>query len=128
MENKKNMMIEVLENDAGKVAIVRSSEVVIATAQDALNLIADVHYSFDCKGIAIEKHCVAEEFFDLRTGLAGDITQKHSNYRMKLAIWGDFSVYDSKSLRDFIYECNNGSTVFFAGDEEEALEMLFNKM
>ena len=43
---------------------------------------------------------------------------------MKLAIVGDFSGYTSKPLRDFIYESNNGSHVFFVATVEEALEKL----
>lgn len=46
------------------------------------------------------------------------------NYRIKLAIVGDFNVYNSKSLADFIYECNKGKAVFFLKDEESALSAL----
>jgi hypothetical protein len=41
-----------------------------------------------------------DSFFDLKSGLAGDILQKVANYRRRLAIVGDFSKYESKSLRD----------------------------
>jgi hypothetical protein len=43
---------------------------------------------------------------------------------MKVAIVGDFSVYTSKSLRDFIYESNKGKCIFFLNSEEQALEKL----
>lgn len=43
---------------------------------------------------------------------------------MKLAIVGDFSKYDSKALKDFIYECNNGKDIFFVENESKALSML----
>ena len=43
---------------------------------------------------------------------------------MKLAIIGDFSKYDSKALRDFIYECNSGKDIFFVEDETMALKLL----
>lgn len=56
--------------------------------------------------------------------IAGDILQKFVNYGIKLAIFGDFSRYTSKPLKDFIYECNQGQDVFFAKDETEAVEML----
>ena len=45
---------------------------------------------------------------------------------MKLAIIGDFSKYKSKSLRDFIYECNSGRDIFFVENESEALKLLGN--
>jgi len=46
------------------------------------------------------------------------------NYRMKLAIVGDFSRYTSKSLQDFIRESNRGNQVFFTDTVEAALRRL----
>lgn len=45
---------------------------------------------------------------------------------MKLAIVGDFSIYSSKSLKDFIYEMNNGKDAFFLNSEEDAIDRLSN--
>lgn len=78
----------------------------------------------DCDRIIVDKAIVPEEFFDLSTGLAGSILQKFVNYRMKIAFVGNFSIYQSKSLRDFIYESNKGKDVFFVDSEEQALEKL----
>ena len=43
---------------------------------------------------------------------------------MKIAIVGDFSEYTSKSLKDFIYESNNGKDIFFLPDEKKAIDKL----
>ena len=67
---------------------------------------------------------VAEEFFILSSGLAGEVLQKYVNYHFKLAIWGDFSHYTSKPLHDFIYESNQGNDFFFVASQEEALRKL----
>ncbi|MBP2028241.1 hypothetical protein J2Z35_002042 [Acetoanaerobium pronyense] len=72
----------------------------------------------------MNKSALSEEFFDLKTSLAGDVLQKFINYRMKIAIIGDFSVYTSNSLRDFIYESNKGRDLFFLSDENEAMEKI----
>lgn len=72
----------------------------------------------------VRKMNVTEDFFDLKTRIAGEILQKYTNYKMKLAIVGDFGVYASKSLRDFIFESNKGTQVFFLPDEKAALEKL----
>jgi hypothetical protein len=103
------------------VAAVQSDEPVITDTQSALDLIAAVKYETGCDCIAVSKSAVAESFFVLSTGIAGEILQKFVNYHVKLAIIGDFSSYTSKPLRDFIYECNNGSHVFFAASEDEAI-------
>jgi uncharacterized protein YdaL len=67
---------------------------------------------------------VCIDFFDLKNGLAGKILQKFSTYRIRLAIIGDFSVYTSKSLSDFIYESNKGRQIAFVVSVEEALNRL----
>lgn len=60
----------------------------------------------------------------MKTRLAGDIIQKFINYQAKIVIVGDFSVYSSKSLRDFIYESNKGKDLFFLPNEEQAIDKL----
>lgn len=65
-----------------------------------------------------------EDFFHLSIKLAGEILQKFINYKIKIAIVGDFSEYTSKSLKDFIYESNIGKDVFFLSDEKQAIEKL----
>ncbi len=106
------------------VAVVNSDEILISDTQSALDLMATVKYETDCDCIAIPKSAVAENFFILSTGLAGDVLQKFVTYRVKLAIIGDFSRYTSKPLHDFIYESNKGSHVFFTGTEAEAIAKL----
>jgi hypothetical protein len=74
--------------------------------------------------LVIWQKSLGEEFFNLRSGLAGEILQKVVNYRMRLAIVGDFSGYASKSLHDFIYESNRGGVIVFTATIEEALSKL----
>ena len=95
------METRVVEQNGQRVAIVTSAEPVLAGVHDALDLMATVEYETGCVRIAIEKSAVAEDFFVLSTRLAGDILQKFVNYRKKIAVFGDFSRYTSKPLRDF---------------------------
>ena len=67
---------------------------------------------------------ITEDFFILSTGLAGEILQKYINYDGLIAIYGDFSHYTSKPLKDFIYESNKGKDVFVVATEDEAIEKL----
>jgi hypothetical protein len=106
------------------VAVIQSDESVISDTQSAPDLMATVKYETDCERIAIPKSAVAEDFFVLSTGIAGEILQKFVTYRVSLAIIGDFSQYTSKPLRDFIYESNKGRHVFFVTTEEEAIAKL----
>ena len=65
-----------------------------------------------------------EDFFVLSTRLAGEILQKFINYGGRIAIYGDFSKYTSKPLKDFIYESNKGKDVFFVESKEQAIDRL----
>lgn len=116
-----NLIID--QQGSSKVAVVESPELVIGNVQDALDLMANARYQ-DCDKILISKSNVTEDFFELKTRLAGEILQKYTNYGMKFAVYGDFDVYGSKSLKDFIYECNQGKQFFFLKDREEALRAL----
>ncbi|MGF9699379.1 DUF4180 domain-containing protein [Paenibacillus sp. MABNR03] len=118
------MKITVDQQGTSKVAIIESDDMVINNVQDALDLMASVNYSNEAYKLIIDKSNIVEAFFDLKTKLAGDILQKYVNYQVKLAIIGDFDGYNSKSLKDFIYECNNGKHVFFVKTKEEALQIL----
>lgn len=118
------MQTQIVHQNGIPIAVVTSETVLIEDASSALDLLATVRYETDCDRMAIEKSAVAEAFFKLSTGLAGEVLQKFINYRMKLAIVGDFSGYTSKPLKDFIYESNNGRDIFFVATQEEALAKL----
>lgn len=118
------MNLTTVKENGIEIAIVASNEILITDVQSALDLMATVKYEVDCSRIVINKSAICEEFFDLKTRIAGEILQKFINYGTKIAIIGDFSVYASKSLKDFIYECNHGRDIFFVANEEQAIEKL----
>ena len=118
------MMIHTTEVNCEKIAWLDSGEPVIRDAQSALDRMMTARYETGCSRFAVSKTAFAEDFFILSTGLAGEILQKLINYRMKIAIWGDFSGYTSRPLRDFKFESNNGNDVFFVQTKDEEIERL----
>lgn len=106
-----------------QIAEVLSDQTLIQTAEDGLDLLGNLYYQGFDRIIVYSKN-ITPDFFDLKNGLAGEILQKFSNYRIRLAIVGDFSSYTSKSITDFIFESNNGKQVNFLNSVEEALEKL----
>lgn len=118
------MQIKVIERNGVKCAAVTGPEKLITDAQSALEVLMSAKYEAGTKNIVIDKKLVAEDFFILSTGLAGEILQKYINYGGRIAIYGDYSRYTSKPLKDFIYESNKGKDVFFASSEDEAVDML----
>lgn len=118
------MKLKQLERNGEIITQVETEETLITDVQSALDLMATVRYETGTDRMILPKIALDERFFVLSSGLAGDVLQKFVNYQLKVAIVGDYSGYTSKPLRDFIYESNNGSHVFFVATEEEALEKL----
>lgn len=114
------MELKILEVDHQIIAEVIADEVVINDDRDALDMMVNAGYLEAQSVIMHEKH-LNEGFFDLRTGMAGEILQKYANYNMKLVVVGDFEKYQSNSLNAFIMECNRGNLAFFVPDRETAI-------
>lgn len=106
-----------------KIAEFISDEIIIKSAQDGLDLLGNVYYA-GFEKLVIHKQNITDDFFELKNGLAGEILQKFSNYRISLFIVGDFSEFTSKSLNDFIYESNQSKQVNFLNSVSEALKKL----
>ncbi len=105
-------------SQAGDIAELTSINTPISSASDFLDLSANIR----ARSFIIRKEMLTEDFFDLKTGLAGEILQKCSNYSLRLAIIGDYSGLSSKSLKDFMYECNSTNQIIFVPSAEEALK------
>lgn len=118
------MTIELINHNGRNIALVFSEEIIITDAQSALDLVMSVKYETGAERILLDKKNIAEEFFILSSGMVGEILQKFINYHVKTAIYGDYSKYTSKPLKDFIYESNQGRDFFFVSSKEEALEKL----
>lgn len=116
-------MIRFHITSSGRKAAEADSTVMINEIQDALDLMANLRAD-DCECLVLHENNLKKDFFDLRTGFAGEILQKFSNYRFHLAITGDFSIYESKSLKDFIRESNRGKSIIFTATLQEALAEL----
>lgn len=106
------------------IAYFNSNEILIENSSSALDLLINIKYEYDCHKIILNKTSISEDFFKLSSGMAGEVLQKFVNYHTKLAIVGDFSMYTSKPLKDFIYECNNGHHIFFVNNLEQATQKL----
>ena len=106
------------------VAIIHSDEIIIKDTQSAIDFIMSIKYETNCNKIAINKEAIIDNFFILSSGIAGEVLEKFITYKTKFAIYGDYSKYTSKPLKDFIYESNNGKDIFFVATEDEAVKML----
>ena len=116
------MEFEILEYGNSKIAKV-SAETKINSVQDATDLLGNADYQ-GASRIIINEMSLDPQFFNLRTGIAGEILQKVSNYHKQLAIVGEYEKYNSNALNAFIIECNRGNHIFFVSDFDSALKKL----
>lgn len=91
----------------------------LSSGRDATDIIGDT-WGTEVAVIALPASRLTDEFFDLRTRLAGEFVQKFVNYGQTLAIVGDISAHiaASTALRDFVTESNRGRHLWFIDDLE----------
>ena len=117
------MNIHIQEVNNTSIAFILSGNVEINNVDEAVDLLGNAVYKGVYK-IILNESQLTPLFFDLKTGMAGEILQKFSNYNVQLAIVGDFSKYTSKALEDFILESNKTGRISFVGSMDEAIEKL----
>ena len=110
----------IIHTPKGAIAVYPRFEKPLESVSDFLDLMVDA----GADTIALQKTDFADSFYDLKTGVAGEILQKLSNYDKRLIIIGDFASPGKKSLRDFIYESNRTGKVVFAATLEEGVTTL----
>jgi hypothetical protein len=109
-----------IETEKGKITIIDDKEIVINNSTSFLELL----FSTLEDTIVLNKENFDNSFYDLKSGLAGELLQKISNYRRRLIILGDFDNIESKSLRDFIYESNKNGQIIFSSNIDDAIKLL----
>jgi len=117
------MNLKIHSFEETKIAELLSDSIEINKVQNALDLMADAGY-LGARRIIIKEENITPEFFKLGSGPAGEILQKFTNYKVSLAIIGDYSKYKSKNFQDFIYESNKHGNILFLSTVKEAIEKL----
>jgi len=120
--------VELTLSSHGRLRLAEPADhgVVISTPQEALDLIGNASFA-PADAVLVAAGQLAPEFFDLSTGLAGEVTQKLVNYRLLLAVLGR-PPESSASLEAFIIECGRGGPLVFAADRGSALRELKRRL
>jgi hypothetical protein len=92
----------------------------LRTARDATDLMGEA-WRHGAKIVAIPATRLGDDFFELRTRIAGELVQKFVTYGTRLVVLGDISerVAQSESLRAFVGEANRGKDLWFVSDREQ---------
>ncbi len=108
------------DDDGSGIHYVPAEGPAIAVPQDGLDLIGEA-WGAKANTVVVPAERFDPAFFDLSSGLLGEVTQKFVNYRIRLVVLGDITQYAvaSKPFRDYVHETNSGDHVWFVADEAE---------
>jgi Domain of unknown function (DUF4180) len=97
----------------------------LKSERDTLDLIGEA-MSSGADLILVPMERLGEDFFHLKTALAGQFMLKCVTYRRQLVILGDISQYvaGSRAFRDFVSEANRRHQVWFVTNLQELGERL----
>lgn len=115
--------LQIHKTPTAVIAEFLADSVLLSSGRDAGDLLMKVRGE-QADVIALHAANIAPAFFDLRTGIAGDVLQKFQNYRCRFAVIGDISTYTSKSesLRALVRESNRGKDVWFVPTMDTILD------
>lgn len=102
-----------------------SNDLLIADVDHTLDWLSTLSYEQKCRNIILHRRNIVEDFFDLKSGLLGEVLRKMTIYDFRLAVVGDFSDVRSKSLAAFISESNRKRQFVFVSSVEEVVEKLW---
>ena len=120
------MKLAKIIQDGQAIALVESAEVLVRDGQSALDMMMTVQYETACSRMALNQAALSDEFFDPSSGLADVVLQKFGNYRMRLAVYGDYSSDKSDGLQDFFAKCRQSQWVNFVATRDEAISWLLH--
>jgi Domain of unknown function (DUF4180) len=104
-------------NEERKILVASDSGISIRSFQGISDAIAAC---IDTDGLILTEDDLAQEFFDLRSGLAGELFQKFINYSLRLAIvLPDPEAYGER-ISELAYEHKSHSMIRFVRSKDEA--------
>lgn len=112
-------MASIVSTQRGIYILVDPGPASLASQQDLLDLMGS-HGSAGGGRLLIPENALHPDFFDLSSGLAGEIALKLSTYRVKTAIVVEVDDIPSQRFREWAWECNRGKEIHFCSTLEDA--------
>lgn len=121
-ENEK-MNYEIKELDGKKYIELISTTTPLNTENDALDLIA-LCWEHEISQLMIPYEALSQEFFQLKTKVAGNIIQKFINYNIKVAAIIPQDITQKGRFREMALEMNKGNHFIMCENKEDAHKWL----
>ncbi len=125
-EEKKKINFKLVEVEDLKYIEVYSCTEPIKTEQDALELIA-VCGECGTNLLMLHSEAVSEDFYTLKTGVAGKVLQKFVNYYIKLALVVPDERLNTGKFKEMASEPNRGNHFKVFTDTQQAQKWLIEK-
>ena len=108
-------------NDAHRIIIASDSGISIQSSSDISDALGA---TLGAKGLILTENDLAPEFFDLRTGLAGELFQKFINYKVRVAIVLPDADAFGERFSELAYEHRSHGLIRFVRSKDEAIAWL----
>lgn len=77
-------------------------------------------YTYESNLILLDDVNLSDDFFDLKTGLAGAAMQKFANYQVKVAVILPTNAHHNDRFKELMYEMNGSNQIRFYDDRDQA--------
>ncbi len=111
-------------NQEDTIVIASEAGIFVRTFADISDLIAAC---FGAPGLLLTEDDVAPEFFNLKSGLAGELFQKATNYRVRTAILLPHPEAYGERFKELAYEHRTHNLIRFVSSREEAETWLLSR-
>jgi len=123
IEETGKMDYELIEKNNKKYLKYLSGETQLCSEQDALNLITDC-FENDTSLLMFHTEALSDDFFKLKTGLAGQVLQKLINYHIRVAVILTDKHKVKGKFKELLHESNKGKDFRVFDDIVEAEKWL----
>ncbi len=120
------MQADIVETEGGRYVEGRPGALLLREEADALDLLAECGQA-GTRRVLLHAENLGPDFFELRTGFAGTVLQKFSNYSIRAALLVDPAGIRSQRFRELMLECGRGGDIRFFEDRGTAERWLLGR-
>lgn len=119
------MQKEIISIGSHTIVNVSKCEGYIYNYKSGINFFSAISESNNTSRIIVNKEVFTDNFFNINNKLLERVLLALMQNELYIAIVGDFSEYNEKTL-DFLYNYNRNKEIFFLSNVEEAIFALNN--
>lgn len=115
---------EIINIDNKVIVNIYSNSEYIYNYKSAIKFFDKIAFNNNSNNIIVNKEIFSKNFFKISNNLFNRLFKYLNRNNIKIAIIGDFSIYENEELLDYIYSINKENLAFFLYTKEEAIYAL----